>query len=690
MKKVLFSNRASFARTLVIAFAACLFVTPASWAQEAAVSAPALASTPVQAPSELTNNVILGKNTKGPYFLSWKLIEPESETVTIDGLLARRGVDYNINYESGTMSFDKRLRVESIVQVQYRCQVGKSVPNTVGLSLPIEMSLLQRDSSSLRFTGLYKEADNRKPNSGVSVFGLMGSRNWGAGTHLSSQFLTSSGQDTPGTNGIWDRSAFKLGASRTGGRLQVKTGYERSGESFAGSKEYGLTGGNAIIDLSAVYSASNRLSFASAYNKVEDIAGADKGAAKTTSEQKISYAASSSSLGLTHKTSEASAASGTPRTQDMNKLEATHVFGSASAAASVTTSTVKDATTDNISKETTSALQVQAGGKVQVQGSHTESASAVGDADSTKVAVVATPTSSVKLSADYQQAASDVAGDLQSTGVRLEASPDKRVKLQANYLNKDSTLLGPETFSGVRVEASPTDKISLAAGLSEKLSSDVGDVTREARLQFQPGDWLRLRGGILTRDAGGEVSTVTDVNALLKPVEFLSLFGGYKSREMADPTASVDTVALDLSLNSSKYLKLSGSYQRNPEDEKTGQPLALDSTTVGAETKIGSLSLSGGYSRKSDYAVGSQMCERRLGLGLPVFGHGTLTTGIKRADAYLGYLSRTTTYSLGYTHRIGSSFNLMLSGSMMTSEAEQSAAINKPEYEAEAKLGVKF
>lgn len=680
-----FAGRVAFALALWgLIFALALSVVSG----ESLVATPSVSSSLVQTSPGSTPDVLVGKNTKGPYPLSWKSIQPESETIIVDGVFARRGVDYTIDYESGMVSFTKPIRSGSMAQAQYRLIAGKSVRNTGGLRLPIEMDILQRDSSSLRLVGLYKEADPNKTNSGMSVFGLAGNRNWGSATQLSSQFMVSSTDDTSNVS-LLDRAALNFGAARSTSRFQLKTNYKRTGESFAGAKDYGLTSGVSTMDMSAAYAAGPRLTLSGGYAKTEDIAGADKGASKTTAQQTITYAGSGSQVALSHKSLDSSGLSG-GQTQDINKIEASRTLGATATAVSVTTTNNKDAA-DNTSKETTSTVAVQAGPKLSVKGSYTEGSSSIlGSSDSTKVGVTANPTDKISVSTDIRRASSDIAGDLTSTGVNLQTTPSKNLKMQANYLDKESSLLGAETARGVRVEGTPLRKLTMSAGYSERFRPGTQDITRDARLRYQPGTWLTLGGGAQATDSGGNISTITDVNAVLQPWQFVSISGLYKNREMYKVADSVDTVALGLSISAATRLKLTAGYQRNPEDANTGAPLAADNTTVGAETRIGSVSLSGGYTRKNDYALGSLAAEKKFGFGLPMFGHGLLSTGYKESEAYTGFLFETKTYSLGYTHNIGQDFNLMLSGSMTMAEMDNIPVNSRPDYEAQAKLGLRF
>jgi hypothetical protein len=227
--------------------------------------------------------------------------------------------------------------------------------------------------------------------------------------------------------------------------------------------------------------------------------------------------------------------------------------------------------------------------------------------------------------------------------------------------------------------------------MTQKLASaNESDVTKEARLQLRPGSWLTLAGGVRTHELGGDVSTVTDVSGAVKPLEYLSLTGGYTDRDVSASNSSLDTVALNVSLDTTSRLKILGSYQRNPEDAVTHQPLAADNRSLALETTLGRFSLTGGYARMTDNALGSLKAEKQLGLGVQVSRHGRLVSGFRRTEAVLGSQLLEDTYSLGYSRQMGSDFSLLLSGSMTRSQIDGVYLNDKPVVQAEARLALKF
>jgi hypothetical protein len=114
----------------------------------------------------------------------------------------------------------------------------------------------------------------------------------------------------------------------------------------------------------------------------------------------------------------------------------------------------------------------------------------------------------------------------------------------------------------------------------------------------------------------------------------------------------------------------------------------MGSRSVGVAMRLGVLGLSGSYTQNEEFATGLAATRQEVGLDVPLFGNGRLSTGYRAASA-LGPLSQTTvTYMVGYTHSIGSRFNLNVSGEL--EQREMSAVGREQEYRATAKLGVKF
>lgn len=89
---------------------------------------------------------IPGNNTPGPYFLQSSQIIVDSETVRVDGEELRRGVDYVVNAESGTLTFRNRVvPPTSTIVVTYEALGFSTSPGLVeGLGLTYDFGTAGR------------------------------------------------------------------------------------------------------------------------------------------------------------------------------------------------------------------------------------------------------------------------------------------------------------------------------------------------------------------------------------------------------------------------------------------------------------------------------------------------------------------------------------------------------------------
>ena len=181
---------------------------------------------------------------------------------------------------------------------------------------------------------------------------------------------------------------------------------------------------------------------------------------------------------------------------------------------------------------------------------------------------------------------------------------------------------------------------------------------------------------------------IQDYAAELKPWNLLSLNGSYRYRDSSD-TDSPDTSAMSLSLVPTKLFTLTGTYQLNPEDS-SGAIQNINSKALSVATQIGSFGLTTKYSCKDEYTLDRFSDEKNVGLVMPFFGNGKLTTGWKMSRLLDGSNTATQTYSLGYSHSVGSDFSLSLTGYYTEYLQNQMVMPDKTEYSAEASLGIKF
>lgn len=251
------------------------------------------------------SDVFFGSSSKGPYTLSWKPIYKFSDRVMIDGRDLQRGIDYELDFASGTITFSESAGTTNVLRVEYGCDFTQATRNKNAVHMPVQLDLLANGSSSLQFTASYGQGASATGTaaSGFTAYGLSGSAKSSLGT-ISTMFLTSpvsSDSDAANTPSVSDRSALKLASATKSGILQLDTSYLHVGRNFDSASDYKLTQGTDAMSLSAVLTPTKNLSLASSIKRSDALSGDNQGQVDTTSENKLSYATDSGSkLSLAH------------------------------------------------------------------------------------------------------------------------------------------------------------------------------------------------------------------------------------------------------------------------------------------------------------------------------------------------------------------------------------------------------
>ena len=115
-----------------------------------------------------------------------------------------------------------------------------------------------------------------------------------------------------------------------------------------------------------------------------------------------------------------------------------------------------------------------------------------------------------------------------------------------------------------------------------------------------------------------------------------------------------------------------------------------NSTTLGVVTHVGSLGITADYTEKDEYQLKRFSDERGVGLEMPMFGHGHLTTGCKITRLLDSSEFSARKYSLGYRHSAGSDLNLSLTGNYTQYLRNKAVLQDQDEYTAEATIGFRF
>ena len=261
------------------------------------------------------------------------------------------------------------------------------------------------------------------------------------------------------------------------------------------------------------------------------------------------------------------------------------------------------------------------------------------------------------------------------------------------------TAASSEARQGVQVTLQPAPALTLSAEarLKTVTPAEGGDdatrtVYQAASAELKPFKATRVTGSLKVNGEGDDRTSVTEVSAETKPLDFLHLAGGLTDRD--DTRADVlDTTRLRMTLRPGAGISLTGGLTVNPENG--GKIAEATRQEYGLAARVGALELGGGYSLTTfaptsvtALAYGAQSGELYLQVGLRFSRFTRLTSGYKDAFFYGASDPRgIRAYSLGLSHNVGSAVNFSLTGSM----TEDKAQIGNPaDVKADAKLGLKF
>ncbi len=735
---------------------------------------------------DVISDVFVGNGSSGPYMLSWKNIESETDNVLITGRKLVRGQEYTIDYGSGMLAFAEPVADRTMVRVSYHKLSNKAVKNGGELTMPLNAKLVDGDRGSLQMLGFYRGGGvAQNSGSGLSVFGLSGDRKIGDKSGLSTTLLFSPGNsNSPGDPGDFlDRTALKLGADTSIGKFALKGNLTRTGQGFSAAKEYNLQSAKEGIDLIGTYGKASDVVFASFSYKEQDNLGAQAGG-QANQEQKVvinlpnmptlayshveneteakdgkTSGVSTDTYSLNHKLGDKTSVSASFANSDNSSnglttsMETTKVAIQSSALKNIQlTSNLNLRNSEKTGEETAYdvAVKLDPTKRTSVHASFANVDSEInGQRTKTAVGVTTTPIEGIQLRTDLVMNANDAgqtdtrldvgikavsgtrfnmdaaytgtesvtAGQTGKAQVKIAANPIDAVQLQTalsmsdsekgtetgidlnmkakfgqiasiegSYGDKQSDFNAEEQRQSLRLSAKPTDFLSISAGMGQKTLGDSEQMNRDAKLEIAPSDRFKLATGYSEAVNGEAITTICSYSGQVKPLSFMEMSGNYKTRD-TDGSEEIDTTSVKMALGSSKRFKLTGQYAYNPEDDK-GKVRRVTTTALGLDMKLGIVGVTGAYSENEEYLSDRLTRETRLGLKMPMFGHGNLTTTYKLAEAINAAAQATTTYTVGYTHIVGASFNLSLAGEMV--QYEQDALDNRSDYKATAKLGMSF
>ncbi len=637
------------------------------------------------------DDVVVGRNIKGPYTLTWTDIDPASVTVIFNGRTLKKGENYNIDTAKGMISFTSVVLNDAIVRVCYNIIPGKSKQNAGKVNVPVTLNVFQRQDASLQVTGLYAQDDPKNPNATKTVVGLGGEKKW-AQSSISSQFFVSQRNDDKSngqTGSAWDKSAFRIGTLTDTGRLKFSGSMVHAGGEFQGGKETGLGSGKDTTSLAMDYSAGKRVQFSAGMQRTEDTAGKDKGNQSTVLQQTmVASPTDSTTVALTHSTTETSTASGSGTTVDSSGVKVDQGFGgNTKATVSFENANIASGEKTDQVQTTQAHISTAPVKQVSVDVNVVQKDSAQqGKLSQQNVSTVIKPIEQVAVTAAHS-ITETADSEKTATNVNLTATPLKNTELVGSVaLRTDNQ--NQQFQRDLRVVTKPVEFAKFTAGFSQRGINEDDDVTKSAAVELSPLSNLQISAGYTYAESGAQIMTIRDYAATTKPWGFFSISGSVRDREVVNDSA-LDSKSMQVALSPLNLFTLTGGYQSNPEDKK-GQIQTYNATNVGMQMRLGSVGVSTGYSSKDEYMVRRMSDERRIGFDVPMFRNGKLITGVKIARMLDGSEYSTRTYSLGFSHSVGQAFSLSLTGYYTNYMHNNVSMPEKDEYSAEASLGLKF
>jgi hypothetical protein len=605
-------------------------------------------------------DVVLGRDSAGPYLLSWKNAHAGTEIVSRNGVVLHADTEYQLDFAAGAISFTLPLRAGEMVRLTYRCDTLNATRNSISQAVPLQWEIWQSGQTSLRFSSLYRlnppsSAPQATTNNGVTAYTAL---QFTGDTQLMRGATGSAGLFLDIQDSDWmRRGGWQIGEQTRIANQQLAFTYARAGSLFSQSDVSGILAGRELLQATDTITPLKQLS--------------------------LNLFARQTTL-LVSPT-------GVPIDQTASDVNG------------------------NVTRETggTVALALAHGGKVSAGSTITEQMPATGDGSQTTHDTVQIVSPSIHntqatISLDTQTTGAittaGTPGDAQpttytqTTTLGIKSAPSKLVTVTGTFQN---TLDGsnPLDSGKITVEATPIAKLTklkLTTSYEDRYQSDGVVRNRSALIDLPPLAFgqLHFSGGIQQSSTPGKELNVGLLNLAAKPLPYIEFSGATRLRDgtlganLSDPNV-VNTYSASLAVAPIKSFKITGNFARNPE-AADGAVQKLDRQALGLQAQLGFVAVHGQYGIESDYVNTRINNTADLGVDLHLTKWDTLTTGLKLNNLYDKTYSGQTTYQLGFSHRFGTVFDLTLSSLLTTYDQDGRIDPDRTEVKAQAKLGLHF
>ncbi len=661
----------------------------------AAVFVPAcLAQSVVSSPDFITD-LVTGRNKTGPYMLSYTGFDPGTVAVVVNGRSLRKNAEFQVDGDKGILTFNSVFVNDAIARVSYKLVPGKSNKAAGVMSVPVSLDLVTGPGTTLKVMGVYTADDAKNPDAGRTVLGL-GSENKWKNTTFTSQFFVSRKDDPNGESSGGKDTAYRVGAETTQGQVKLSATMLRSQDNFNGLKEYGIAGGKSADTFSLTFDPSKQVQAVASFSQFKDSTGATSGNYGSQKSAGVVYNPSDATrvaVGMVENVSgnSASGAETTTQTNTVKVDQKLGVVGAASASVENTKVTTGSGTENievnrldvagaagknvtvaasamtrnsDVSGEETSTSVSASAKPMENAGLNVKYAtlenSALGKQDTTDVSVAVAPIKQVNIQASLTDTNVEKGSDTSKTTVAVVANPMANVEVKGKLV-QDTVDSANTVQKDVSVAASPANFVKVTGNMSQK-DSTATDVSRGATVEMRAGLGTTVAAGYKETKTGEELTVVKDYSASTQPLTGVNLSGQLRNRNSRSKE-DVDTHRVNVAVAPAKTFVIESEYQYNPEDDK-GNVQSLKNESLGARWKLGSVGLSGKYTRSEQYLANRFSEAQTYGVELPVSRVGTLTTGVVLNRMMDAADDATRMYTLGYRHDVGEALRLSLAGSL--------------------------
>ena len=527
-------------------------------------------------------DICFGNGTNGPFSLSWKHIALGTESVTVNGLMQMRRLDYTLDADNGTVTFALPLPARSVAAVTYEPDPTQAQRNDSPRTIPLSVDLLRGEHGYFSFNALGKQGQDTSGDLTLGIgAGWQGSHNAQVSSHFFYTPVTaasSANASNANADSLDKRMGLSVAGSTTAARWALFSfGYARAGVSLENAGDDALQAGQQLFTLSSHLAPSKIVQAQVDFRSSRPTDSPGAGTAENTSVALTVTPSDKTKVGATLAQS-GTGTSGMTQTQGLTvdahpttKLEVSAAYGGTNAPG-----TTADSQTLNLKTILTPVKTVS------LETSATQSRLGTATTNQQAVQVSLNPRPSVQLGAGLALRQKETDG-----------SPDSLSTAVAS-LNGALHPLSFLEFSG-----------SYKSRMAPVQDTDPGDLfdTSTAKVALSPLKSVHLVGTYAQNPDDNATFQRLARKGLGLETTFgaLGLSGGYDWSRRYDALDTEEAIHADLGLRFSAATQLTVGFQtqQNALDPSTSQSVAY---TIGFTHTLGdrfSLSLNGKRSQSS-------------------------------------------------------------------------------------------